>query len=129
MSKDADEIRALVATWLDATQRGDVDAVLSLMTEDVVFLVAGQPPMDRASFEKQARAQIGAAAPRIEGTSLVEEVEVHGDVAFARSKLALTITPPAGATPIQRAGYTLTVFRRVAGRWLLARDANLLVRV
>lgn len=129
MSDDERAIRELVSTWLTASQRGDVDQVLSLMTDDVVFLVAGQPPMLRADFERLARAQAGEAGPHIEGTSDVEEIEVHGDVAFARTKLALTITPPGATTSIQRAGYTLTVFRRVSGRWLLARDANLLVRV
>jgi len=31
-----------------------------------------------------------------------------------------------GRAPMQRAGHTLTVLRRVSGKWLLARDANLL---
>ena len=31
--------------------------------------------------------------------------------------------------PTKRAGNTLTVLRRVDGRWLLARDANLLVPI
>ena len=36
------------------------------------------------------------------------------------------MTPP-GGKPMRRAGYTLTILRKEAdGRWLLARDANLL---
>jgi hypothetical protein len=31
------------------------------------------------------------------------------------------------ANTIESAGHTLTVFRRERGRWLLARDANMLV--
>ena len=125
---DQQQIRDLVRTWMDATRAGDVDKVLSLMTDDVVFLVPGQPPMDKATFEKQSRAMAGSGGPTIEGKSDVEEIEVHGDVAFARSKLAMTITPPNG-NPIERAGYTLTIFKRINGVWLLARDANLLVKV
>ena len=42
--------------------------------------------------------------------------------------LHVVVTPPTGAT-VERAGHTLTVLRRVNGRWLLARDANLLTVV
>lgn len=130
-STEADEqaIRDVIATWLSATEKGDVDAVLSLMTDDAVFLVAGQPPMSKAEFETQSRAQAGKAGPRIEGKSDVEEVVVRGDVAFVRSKLTIEITPPGAERAIVRAGYAMTVFERVGGKWLLARDANLLVKV
>lgn len=126
---DEQQIRDLVAEWMAATQAGDVDRVLSLMTDDVVFLVAGQPPMHKAAFDKASRAQAGKDGPRIEGTSDIEEIEVRGDVAFARNKLSMNVFPPGGAPPMKRAGYTLTVFEKKDGRWLLARDANLLVKV
>jgi len=45
MSSDEQAIRSLVALWHSATASGDVETVLSLMAEDVVFLVAGRPPM------------------------------------------------------------------------------------
>jgi ketosteroid isomerase-like protein len=40
----------------------------------------------------------------------------------------MVITPP-GGQPMERAGHTLSVLKRVDGRWLLARDANLLTVV
>ena len=43
MNADERAIRYLVALWHSATAAGDVDTVLGLMDEDVVFLVAGQP--------------------------------------------------------------------------------------
>src|SRR5262245_47399965 len=54
MEKDEQEIRELVETWMAATKAGDVEAVLGLMTDDVVFLVPGQPPMGRAEFAAAA---------------------------------------------------------------------------
>jgi uncharacterized protein (TIGR02246 family) len=42
MERDEQEIRQLVATWMAATKAGDIDTVLRLMADDVVFLVAGQ---------------------------------------------------------------------------------------
>ncbi|MFL6197821.1 MAG: YybH family protein, partial [Thermoanaerobaculia bacterium] len=57
MQTDEQEIRQLVSTWMEATKAGDVDTVLSLMAEDVVFLVPGQPVMRKAGFAAAARAQ------------------------------------------------------------------------
>ena len=45
MQSDEREIRQLVATWMRATTAGDIETVLSLMAEDVVFLSPGRPPI------------------------------------------------------------------------------------
>jgi ketosteroid isomerase-like protein len=46
-----------------------------------------------------------------------------------RNYLTVTVTPP-GAAPIRRAGWTLTILRKTdAGKWVLARDANLMTKV
>src|SRR2546429_559923 len=51
MENDEKAIRQLVTTWLDASKAGDTEKVLRLMTDDVVFLIAGQPPMrGKAAF-------------------------------------------------------------------------------
>ena len=59
----------------------------------------------------------------------IREVHVEGDLAYVCSFLTVIMSPPDGSAPVRREGHTLTVFRRVAGKWLLARDANLLVTV
>jgi len=51
---------------------------------------------------------------------------VAGGWAFARSHFKVTVTPPGGGAPVLRAGPVLSVFRKEQGRWLLARDANML---
>jgi uncharacterized protein (TIGR02246 family) len=61
----------------------------------------------------------------MEGDSEIQEVQVLGDWAFLWSRLRVVATPP-GGTPTERAGHTLTILRKENGRWLLARDANLL---
>ena len=126
MLSDEDQIRTLVQTWQSATEAGDIDTVLGLMTEDVVFLVAGRPPMCKAEFAALSQVPAGSPRPKFEGTSEIQEVQVSGDMAYIWTELSVTVTPPGASQPIERAGHTLTVFRRVAGRWLLARDANLL---
>jgi len=63
MQGDEQEISELVSTWMSATKAGDVETILSLMADDVIFLVPGQPVMRKANFEAAARAQAGHQAP------------------------------------------------------------------
>jgi len=130
MGADEREIRQVVATWMTATKAGDIETVLTLMADDVVFLIAGQPPMiGKAAFAAAARAQSGQAAPRFDGTSDIQEIKVLGDWAFIWTKLRVVVTPPGGAPPMTRAGHTLSIFNKQNRRWVLARDANMLAPV
>jgi len=126
MTVDERAIRELIATWMRASMTGDVDTVLSLMTDDVVFMGAGQEPFGKEAF---AAASNDMRGTRLEGTSDIRELQVLGDWAFARTYLQVTMTPPAGA-PVRRQGYAMNIFRKGAdGLWRLARDANLLTKV
>jgi uncharacterized protein (TIGR02246 family) len=125
---DEQAIRELVSDWLAASKAGDVDKVLSLMTDDVVFLVHGERPMHKSEFAAAARSQAGPNAPRVDGSADIQELKVLGDWAFLWTKLRVVVTPK-GAAPITRAGYTLTILRKANGQWRLARDANMLVPV
>jgi uncharacterized protein (TIGR02246 family) len=128
-ANDEQQIRELVATWMSATEAGDVETVLGLMADDVVFLVAGQPPFGKQRFAEMARPPAGAPKPRFKGHSVIEEIQVFGEWAFMRTRLRVEVAPPGGEKTIARAGHTLSMLRKSGGRWLLARDANLLVTV
>jgi len=126
MTEDEKAIRRLVADWFEATKRGDLDAVLALMTDDVVFLVPGKPPMmGKPAFAEASRAQGAHGQPSFDGESTIQEISVHGNWAWMWSRLAVSITPPGGQA-VLRSGHTLTILHKKGGRWLLARDANLL---
>ena len=129
MSSDETQNRELVASWMAAAKAGESDAVLGLMTDDAVFLVPGRPPMRKSEFAAQARAQAHPDAPEVDGSSEIQEVTVAGDWGFMWSRLRVVMTPRDGSTAVERAGHTLTVLRKEDGRWLLARDANLLAPV
>lgn len=123
MTNDERAIRELMATWMTATKAGDVATVLGLMADDVVFMVPGREPFGKEEF---AAASKGMAGVEFEGASEVVELQVLGDWAWMRNKLRVTVTPPGGKA-MTRAGYTLTILRKEGdGRWVLARDANLL---
>ncbi len=123
---DEQQIRQLVQTWVDATRAGDVDTVLGLMAQDAVFLVAGQAPMvGREAFAQSLRTVL--RDHQIESHSEIDEVAVSGDLAYCRTRLTVTVKSSHSETPMQRSGYTLTIFRKGSdGKWLLSRDANML---
>ena len=130
MSPDEQQIRELIATWMSATRAGDIDKVLSLMTDDVVFMVAGQSPFGKQEFAAALRAPAGLPMPQIDGRSEIQEIRVCGDWAYMWTRLSVEITPAAGGgRSTKRAGHTLSILRKADGRWLLARDANLLTPV
>ena len=121
MSTDEQAIRELIDSWMRASKAGDTATVLSLMTDDVVFMVPGREPFGKDAFAASANAMKGVT---IDGTATIVELQVLGEWAYVRNHLAMTITA-AGEAPHHRSGYTLTVLRKQDGRWLLARDANL----
>jgi uncharacterized protein (TIGR02246 family) len=127
--QDSEEIREVVATWMRATAKGDLETVFSLIAEDAVFLLPDQPPMrGREAFAAALRSALGQV--RIEGKPDIQEIHVAGDYAFCWNQLSLTVTPLQGGPARRRAGPTLSVFRKEPdGRWILFRDANMLKAV
>ncbi len=126
MQSDEQQIRELIAGWMAATQAKDIPRVLALMSEDVVFLTPGRPPMrGRQEFEAELKAM--PAGLRFEGQSTVEEIRVSGDFAWCWTRLSVTTSMP-GSQAMRRSGNTLSVLQKQPdGRWLLIRDANLLM--
>jgi uncharacterized protein (TIGR02246 family) len=126
MTDDERAIRELVATWMAASQAGDVAAVLGLIADDVVFMVPGREPFGKEAF---AEASQSMKDMRFEGSYDIREIKVLGDCAYLRNYITATMTPP-GGEPVRRAGYTLSIVRKQTdGKWVLARDANLVMKI
>ena len=126
-AQDEHAIRNVINTWMLATHAGDIDAVLDLMTDDVVFLTVGKEPFGKEEFTRAAAAKSGEPGVTYDGKSDIKEINVLGDWAFVRANLTVITHPSDGSEPTRRSGYTLSIFRRESdGKWRLARDANLL---
>jgi uncharacterized protein (TIGR02246 family) len=125
---DEQLIRDVIDTWFTASRTGDLAKVLTLMSDDVVFLVPGRPAMrGKAAFA--AASEGAAAAFDIDGSSEIQEIQVAGDWAYVWSELSVRMTPRTGGQASERRGPTLSIFRKEEGRWVLARDANMLARI
>lgn len=127
MSSDEKEIRELVSTWMKATKEGDADTVLGLMADDAKFVVPGQPPFGKEAFAQVADAP-SPSSMEIDGDSEILEITVTDEWAFMLCHLTVTVWS-GGSVQMVRAGNTLTVLKKIDGRWQLFRDANLLIPV
>ena len=122
MHEDERAIRQLVATWMDATRRGDTETVRSLMTDDIIFMVPNQKPFGKEAF---ADPPAGTPMPKIEGDAEILELQLMGDWAYIRNYIDVRFTLPDGNS-MRHAGHTLSILRKSAdGKWRLYRDANL----
>jgi len=128
MASDEQEIRAVHSIWIDAVNAGDLARLLALVAEDVVFFGPGQAPFGRENFSSTFLA--AHQEMRICCTSELEEVVVVGEVAYTRSRDALSVTARAGGKEARLAGHRMTVYRKQRdGRWLLSRDVHTLSAV
>ena len=128
MDIDEQGIRQVHSTWISAVNSGDLARLLTLMTDDVVFLNPGQAPLGRQEFP----AGFSAAHQQfqISCISEPEEIAVVGEVAYTLCQDSLTMTPRAGGDTMNLAGYRITIYRKQPnGGWLLARDAHTLTPV
>ena len=122
MTDDERAIRDLVGTWMKASEAGDLNTVLSLMADDVIFMAPGREPFGKEEFRAASETM---KKVRLTGTSDIRELKVLGDWAYTRNYIEISVTPPNG-TAMQRRGYALSILRKQSdGTWVIWRDANL----
>ena len=123
MSADEQAIRKLIGDWMAASARGDLAKVLSMMSDDVVFMTPGREPFGKQEFAAQSAG--------------MKDMKIEGVANRSRSRCSATGPGCATTSPSRllrkagsrrrRAGYTLTILNRTPdGAWVITRDANLL---
>jgi uncharacterized protein (TIGR02246 family) len=128
MGPDERVIRQVHSTWIDAVNAGDLARLLGMMADDCCFLHPGRAPLGRDEFSTGFSA--AHQQSRINCISELEDVVVVGEVAYTRSRDSVSATPIAGGEATRFAGQRLTIWRKQPdGRWLLARDANVLLPI
>jgi ketosteroid isomerase-like protein len=109
--------------YVAAINSNNLDALLGVLTEDVVFLAPQESVM------------VGKAAvrPWLEGylkafkthwDKPVQEFVVNGEWAFERYSYRSTDTPAGGGAVVEDTGWGLVIYHRdTDGKWRVARDA------
>ena len=119
--KEEHAIRELVDNWLTASKSGDLKTMLSLMADDVLFMVPGKEPFGKEAFAASSEQMKDI---RMEAAIDIKEIEVVGEWAWMRSFLKLTFTN-AGGNRTKHSGHILTILRKNRnGKWVISRDAN-----
>ena len=122
MTDDEKAIRQLVDDWTVATKKGDVETVLGLMTDDVIFMTPGNEPFGKTAFAEAMRSMNKL---KIDVDNEIIELKVIGNFAFTRNRIVMTAVSSDNSA-IHYSGYSLTILcKETDGRWSLMRDANL----
>ena len=126
MQEDERQLRRLIAVWMQSMEEGDVDTVLSLISNDAVFLMPGQAPMKKTDF---AETQHAIVHLKFSIDYDIQDLAVSGDLAYCWNHLSVEIDLMEQGETLQRAGNVLSVFRKEDGKWRMLRDANLLMEL
>ncbi|HEX3530135.1 MAG TPA: SgcJ/EcaC family oxidoreductase [Thermoanaerobaculia bacterium] len=128
MPTDEQAIRDLFAAWKQATLAKDVETLLTFVTDDVIFLAPGQPPIrGKAAMEALYRQVLGLY--RFEQDWVFEEIQAFGDWGFCWGRDSSTMTPLDGGPAVKASGMGLSILsKQPDGTWLVARGINNMTR-
>ena len=118
----AREIEALDRAWVEAFNRGDIDALISLYAEDVVAIPPDHPNIHgREAVAAWLRTSFRTHRFHQELTN--DEVHAGPDWAVMYGHLKLTVTPRDGGRSTTVSGKHMVVWRRDdRGAWKAWRD-------
>jgi ketosteroid isomerase-like protein len=109
--------------YVTATNSNNLDSLLGMLTEDVVFMAAHAPVMaGKATVGPWLQGYLEAFTTHWDKP--VQEFVVSGDWAFERYSYKSTDTPIGGGDVIEDTGWGLVICHHDAdGTWRVARDA------
>jgi uncharacterized protein (TIGR02246 family) len=117
-------INALTADWLAAEKAKNIEHLLTLVTDDVVFLPS-RVPVIRGKPAIAAMYRTYFSDYEIEHHASNEEIQVSGEWAYAWGSEELLLRPVSGDPEIRLTGKGMTILRRCAdGLWRFARGIN-----
>ena len=119
--EDVAAIKAIGPALDEANLAGDFDAVVEMMTEDVLLMNQNEPIIQgRAGVSKWFKAFESATVTEHKHELL--EVDGYGDIAYARGAYKNAIVFEGIAEPIKGEGKTLLILRKQPnGTWLISR--------
>ena len=129
-----DDVRAAIEAFAAASKiamaRKDLDAMLSMMTDDVVLLTASGPPVvGREAVRELYSGMLKKTNVQNTASSSAFTIEAVGNVVVVAGKDSATINQ-VGVGPARMVrGLAISVFRCEGGNWKLARSLNLMAPV
>jgi len=120
-SKDIAAIMKLATDWRTGWDRSDVEALLSLYTDDPILMPQGQPAVTgKDAIRSLYQSFFGEFTVKGKGT--VVEIAVSGDLGYFWSNYTLTASPKAGGDQIKGEGRSVFIVKRQNDdSWKIAR--------
>lgn len=120
-SADTEALRSLSNAFAAAMNAGDVDAIVSLVTADVVMMPPGEPPVRGADAVRSMFDGVFAQVALHEMWTS-EEIIVAGELAYDWSSYVVTIAPRGEGKPLEEMGQNFFVAQRQQdGSWKYSR--------
>jgi ketosteroid isomerase-like protein len=110
-------------SYVRAINSNNLDTLLSVLTDDVVFMAPNEPVyVGKEALKPWLEGYLRAYRTRWDKP--VQEFVVTGDWAFERYSYHSTDTPLGGGKAVEDTGWGLLIYHHDAdGRWRVARDA------
>jgi len=109
--------------YVTAINSNNLDELLGMLTDDVVYMSAHEPPYVGKTAVRPWLEEYFKSY-RTHWDKPVQEFVVSGEWAFERYAYHSTDTPVAGGAPVEDTGWGFVVYHQDAdGKWRVARDA------
>lgn len=115
-----DAVSALILRYGAELNKGNTAAIVKLYTDDGVFMPQGAPTAT-GPVQLQGAYNAVFGAIKLDVEFGIEEIEVHGELAFARTTSRGRVTVLATGHTQPEENRELFILRNVDGRWLIAR--------
>ena len=126
---DKNAILLIVGRWRAATKAKNIDAILELVDDDVVFLPSTLPPIRGKKEVERMYRTFFPQYREVKQEEVIEEVRIAGDWAFFWGTDELHLVPESGGAEIHMRGKGLGVLKRQAdGSWRFWRGINNMVK-
>jgi len=89
-----EEITRAIEEFIDAYNRGDINAMLACYGDDLVKLRQGAPPETKPELARRVAEVFKKFDSRVDVSN--EEILLAGELAFTRGHFRVTLTPKAG---------------------------------
>ena len=123
VAADVEAIAAVNQAYVDATVTANVNALLDMMTSDVVLLPPGGPALEGSEAARGWYRWFHEIFTVVSDTALIEETVVMGEWAYIRGSYVMRTQEESSDSIVRSMGKFSTMLRRQDdGTWKIARD-------
>ena len=118
MNEDQDSILEIHHAWIDAEQRGDIEAMLELCAQDVRFIPPNMPSKKGKDTLREFLQKSGDVIKELEISNM--DIEISGSLAYKTASFVAHVEELDASAVQTIRGTHLWVLRREGFQWKIA---------